>query len=999
MSNCPPPETWPKYLRDQLSPDQDRALTDHVQGCPNCEEALARLVEPCHSPRSAAPAPPAELVEQLRGLWAAAFPPDDLADPACWPRIEGYELGGILGRGGTGVVYRAWDVALGREVALKMIASGSLPAAADVQRLLNEARNTAQLHHPHIVPIYAVGEHGGRPYCVMELIEGGSLAQRIADLVAEPSETARLVAAAARALHHAHLHDLCHRDVKPANFLLRPRGPALPGPTRLCDFDVCVTDFGLARRSRDETGLTLTGAIVGTPGYMSPEQIRSETPRPAGDVYGLGAVLYHCLTGQPPSGGATPFDTLLRTLQQEPERPRVLNSRLPRDLETICLKCLEKDPKRRYISAATLADDLERWLRGEPVQARRIGPLGRTRRWCRRNPGLAVLLAALALALLGGFTGILTQWQKAEAARTAAEASDAQTRQLLNELLQSSPDAPLPELHVSRRLPSLDALHRAEAHFHQQLRNNPGDVGVRISLTNIRGSLGALSSWQGRLAEMETWFQGARDLWEQLAKDEPGNPDHRDWLARTITWQTAAAVRQEDSVRYFRLILHAHTLWHELAQEQPSNRDLLQRVADRRRTLVCVRLGQEEVIRALQEDRVLLGKQLAPTPDDQALRLRLAMTCLVLAGCHLDQRAPREALSCWRQAHEEYRKLARAKPADPLLKLDLALCCCRLMDRQATEPYYSEAVGQLEEAGKRLAALLRQHPSSDWSRQELFESYCWLFVCHIKAGRTKQAERVFQEQVRPLAAQVSEHLADPRPVLDVLVCLWRAADCLREVSRPATLALAREAAALAGRCIDAPLRSLTFTYTLAMRMLSIATLLCQQGDPAESLHQAEQARRLLIGLRHVAPEVAEYGDGLRGAWERIAKARWELGQRDLALAAFRESTAVQRQVVRQAPTVRLYRIRLSKCCDKLVYWAGLAGDRATVAAALLERKQLWPDDADRLLEVSRDFHKLAESVGKGPKQLSPTEKLEQQRYLAESDRTRRAAEAVRSTKR
>ena len=298
-----------------------------------------------------------------------------------------------------GVVYRAWQESLGRAVALKMIAGGSM-RAGDAARLLNDARTAAGLHHPGIVPIYAVGEHQGLPYCVMELIEGGTLAQRITDLVAAPRQAARLIAQAARALHYAHSEKegVCHRDVKPANILLRVRaeesssrnfgllaGGNAPHP-RLEDLDACVSDFGLARPMQDESGLTPESDIIGTPGYLAPEQVRLEKPSPTADVFALGAVFYECLTGRRPFQGATPIDTLLLTLQNEPDRPRLLNSQLPRNLETVCLKCLEKEPRRRYASAAALADDLERWLRGEPVQARPVGPLGRRWRWCRRKP-------------------------------------------------------------------------------------------------------------------------------------------------------------------------------------------------------------------------------------------------------------------------------------------------------------------------------------------------------------------------------------------------------------------------------------------------------------------------------------------------------------------------------------------------------------------------------------------------------------------------------------
>jgi hypothetical protein len=292
-----------------------------------------------------------------------------------------------------------------------------------------------------------------------------------------------------------------------------------------------VTDFGLAKRL-DTGGDTRTGAALGTPSYMAPEQAegRAGAVGRRTDVYGLGALLYELLTGRPPFRAESPLETLQQVVQAEPVRPRLLNPAVPRDLETVCLKCLEKEPDRRYASADALADDLGRWLRGEPVLARPVGPLGRARRWCRRNPGLAALTAAVLLALLGGLASTRHQLRQAEAARReaeaaqrAAEASDAQAQQLLNEVLQPSPGSPLRTGH-SRRPPDLDALLKAEAHFDGLLRKRPGETRLRIALTNVRGSLGRLYAGRGQVAEMEACFQGARDLWEALAREGPRDP-------------------------------------------------------------------------------------------------------------------------------------------------------------------------------------------------------------------------------------------------------------------------------------------------------------------------------------------------------------------------------------------------------------------------------------------------------------------------------------------
>ncbi len=291
-----------------------------------------------------------------------------------------------------GVVFKARQVSLNRTVALKMILAGQFASAAEVQRFRTEAEAAANLDHPNIVPIYEVGEHEGRQYFSMKLVEGGSLAAEVAKLVGDPRRTARLLAAAARAVHHAHQRGVIHRDLKPANILLDRDGQPQ------------ITDFGLAKRAAD-AGQTHSGAIVGTPAYMASEQAsgRKGAVTTLADVYGLGAILYELLTGRPPFAGATPLDVMLQVLEKEPEPPSKVNPKADRDLSAVALRCLQKAPEQRYESAAALADDLKRWLNGEPTKARPPSLAGLAWRWLRRNTAAAATVAALGLAW-GGTT-------------------------------------------------------------------------------------------------------------------------------------------------------------------------------------------------------------------------------------------------------------------------------------------------------------------------------------------------------------------------------------------------------------------------------------------------------------------------------------------------------------------------------------------------------------------------------------------------------------------
>jgi eukaryotic-like serine/threonine-protein kinase len=300
-----------------------------------------------------------------------------------------YELLEEIGRGGQGVVYRAHQKSLNRTVALKVIGLGTWATETHLKRFRREAEAAASLQHPGIVPIHEVGERDGQCYFSMDFIEGGQLDEVVGREPMPIRQAAELVAKVARTVHYAHEHGILHRDIKPGNILLDTNG------------EPHLTDFGLAGLVEAESTVTGTKEVLGTPSYMAPEQAAGETTKvnKATDVYGLGAVLYQLLTGHPPFAGGTTYETIKLLLETEPRQPRLLNPKVDRDLSTICLKCLEKDPQRRYLSALALAEDLERWLKHEPIQARLTGVFARGRKWVRRNPKLVV--AGIAGLLVG----------------------------------------------------------------------------------------------------------------------------------------------------------------------------------------------------------------------------------------------------------------------------------------------------------------------------------------------------------------------------------------------------------------------------------------------------------------------------------------------------------------------------------------------------------------------------------------------------------------------
>jgi hypothetical protein len=422
---------------------------------------------------------------------------------AATPVVRGYEILDELGRGGMGIVFKAHQVALNRAVALKMIKSGGFASEAELLRFQNEAEAVARLDHPHIVPIYEVGRHLGRHYFSMKLIAGKSLDRRLGDFIADFRQGAQVTATVARAVHHAHQRGILHRDLKPANILLDEQG------------EPHVTDFGLARQIEGNGELSESGTPVGTPSYMAPEQASGDkgAQSTATDVYGLGTILYALLAGRAPFAGTTVHETLDKVRNSSPELPSRVNKRVPRDLEIICLKCLEKEPNRRYPSALALAEDLERWLDGMPILARPVGSLTRAVMWCRRNKALASLAALLMLALVGGLAGVTWKWREADHERAKNEA----VIELLNQGLLAQASLELDPLE--KNLSVRELLDRTAARLGGWLQDQPETEA------KIRETIGGAYLSLARYEPAEKHLRAATQLDTQLY-----GPKHRETL-------------------------------------------------------------------------------------------------------------------------------------------------------------------------------------------------------------------------------------------------------------------------------------------------------------------------------------------------------------------------------------------------------------------------------------------------------------------------------------
>jgi tetratricopeptide (TPR) repeat protein/tRNA A-37 threonylcarbamoyl transferase component Bud32 len=758
------------------------------------------------------------------------------------PSFGDYELFQEIGRGGMGIVYKARQRSLNRLVALKMIRPGD--AAADIQRFRNEAETIALLDHPHIVPVYEVGEQEGQLYFSMKLIEGGSLADRLGEFMSAPRTAAELMVKVARAVHHAHQRGILHRDLKPSNVLLD--GSAQP----------YVTDFGLAKRVESQANLTDSGALVGTPSYMSPEQAAGKKVplTTATDVYGLGTILYTLLTGVPPFQAETRLDTLLLVREHEPELLRQKNRRVDKDLETVCLHCLQKDPRRRYASAESLANDLSQWLSGEPILARPITPIARVWRWCRRNHAIAGLAVALAMVVIVGFAGLLLSYQKLRQEQTrtqlalqAEERRQTQALQIVDDMYTEVAAKWLeqqPQLDETQREFLLKALSFYEA-FAREKNSDP-----TRSLDTARACrrAGAIRAKLGQHAEAESLLQRALELNEALVESFRGVPIYQKELAESyMAMGTLYGItRREREAEQAQL--KALPLLEALSKSFPKEPEYQLDLARNYHWLGHLRSVTGRVTEAEQAYRKGLGlsSRLAQEyPDVASYSLEFAYGCHGLGRLLKDAIRIPEAEKAVRQALEVHTRLAQ----NPLCSQDnqwaTGLCCNSLgvlLLEAGRLPQAEEALRQAQESFERL---VKDHPKVPDYRSYLAMTYSNMAGLFEKTNRIQDAERFYG------------------------------------MSLSLEGALAREFPAMPD-----------YRHELASMTSNLCRLLVQsgRGDKAESHYR--EAMKLYEGLMQDLPDVVEYQLGMASVSHSLGVLLRKLGNGRNSEQCYRRSLEI-----------------------------------------------------------------------------------------------------------
>ena len=672
------------------------------------------------------------LTSPLRSSTLLSTPTTNPPVPSLPPGVflGDYELLEVLGEGGMGVVHRARQVSLNRSVAIKMIRTGRIATASQVARFRNEAETVAMLDHPHVVTIFEVGEADGHLFYSMKYFEGGNLLQSLARFQAEPRAAARIVADVANAVHHAHQRGILHRDLKPSNVLLDSEGRPR------------VADFGLAKWMNVDSELTQSGFFVGTPSYMAPEQAGAErnvacNVTTATDIYGLGAVLYAILTGKPPFEG----DTLLRTLEQvrsrEPVPPRRLQPGVPSDLETICLKCLEKEPRRRYASAQALAEDLERFLAGRPIAARPVRTWEKSWKWARRKPALAVLLAISTLSAFALAASVLIYNHKLRQAVDTALANE--TRALKQhdladaryKLARDSIRQMLTRFDVDRlaAVPRLMELHLAmledsQAFFQAVLEQADNtDPTIRIDAALLVAGTGSTQYLLGRPAAARPNFELAvtllENLLQELASDHAQYGDCVDQLAGSHAFLAALdndAGHLDEARRHLGVSL---TLYERMTRTRPNDPKWSDAQARTEHLLGAhhqVRSQQNEAMVHYEKSIALRNHLIRNYPKVEVFQTQLAETEQNLGLLYAQTGRIADARAVFKKTIQAFQPLTVQHPENVPYRLTLAAACVNLGGLLMGLAEHEAAAKVLDQGIASVEAVLQREPRHTFAR-------------------------------------------------------------------------------------------------------------------------------------------------------------------------------------------------------------------------------------------------------------------------------------------
>ncbi|WP_165228142.1 serine/threonine-protein kinase [Aquisphaera insulae] len=799
--------------------------------------------------------------------------------------IAGCEVLEVLGRGGMGVVYRARQPGLNREIALKMILVGAEASPNVTARFQTEAEAVARLQHPNIVQVFLVAEHDGLPCLLLEYVAGGTLARKLDGTpwaVPRAVETAEVLA---RAMDYAHARGVVHRDLKPSNVLLDPDGTPK------------IADFGLAKllQGGGET-ITRTGDILGTASYMAPEQAGGPgTVGPTADVYALGVILYEMLTGRPPFRAESTHQTLRQVIAAEPVSPGRLRPGLSRDLETICLKCLEKKPAKRYASAGLLADDLRRFRDGRPIQARRVGPAGRLARWAGRHPAVAILTAALATLAVAAAIGLVLSARNDRRLRLEAEENLDVARQVVDEMYTQ----------VARDLdgqPGMDAyqrqlLERALRFYRTFALRKSGRPEIRLEAAEAGLRAGDITLSLGQVGEAESAYRDALDVLEGLAREGRVEARYRAALAGGLDRAGRLATVTSRTDQAEAMLRRAVAIYEPLVAGSPRDSAHRSGLARARIDLGVVllqgghRAEAEKEFRAAGEDAEILVRD---EPDVPRHHGGLGSSYSNLGQIAEETGRWEEARADLLRSVAEYQKQADGEPTRAEFRFELATANFKLAHLASETRRLDEAREAFRRSEAIVAALLEEHPDVSSYRKGLAKARLDLGEVERRAGRLAEAVRALRDAV-PLWEKL---VADEPEVTENRTNL---AMCLNDLGL-AYVALERPDEAEAAYRRVVPLRErlaadhpeqVELSVQLGGSYGNLGQVASYRRDYPASLDWAERSRKVLEGVLKDEPRHALARRYLRNAHGLKGTALGALGRHAEALPEWDAALARQ----------------------------------------------------------------------------------------------------------
>lgn len=698
--------------------------------------------------------------------------------------IGHFELIELLGSGGFGAVWKARDLQLDRLVAVKVPHKGQLNLA-EIERFLREARAAAQVRHPNIVSVHEVGLADDFVYIVSDFIEGLSLDNWLVGQRPGNRESARLCIKVAEALHRAHEQGIIHRDLKPGNILIDLAG------------EPHITDFGLAKRETTEATMTIEGQVFGTPAYMSPEQARGQghAADRRTDIYSLGAILFELLTGEHPFRGSVQM-LLKQVIEDEPPSPRKFDSRVPRDLETICLKCLQKEPASRYDTAQALADELTRFLAGKPILARPVGRPERFVRWCRRNPLVAASATVALVCLLFGLAAttigyIRTSLALDEAHRAQARSDESlkQARDAVDELFtRVSEDALLdaPGMQPLRR----DLLKRAQNYYEKFLTQSEGDESLRDELAKAHFRVGLITEKIESPGKAIPSYQRARDIQTQLVDDEPNQPERLKALGDTLNAIGHALHKQQQPEQAMKAYTAAIDVRKRLAEQSPDTFEYQRTLANTYMNIALVKKEEGELSQAgkyMEQSQQIREKLLAAGQDTPKLRRDYAMGCFNLARLACDGRDADAAEAALEKARRLFAELAKGPRPDIDASNMLATCCCKQADLLCFKKQLDEALALYEQARDVLEQLVEKNPTVTEYQVSAAEVFISIAQVEKERGNPDKSLAAFDRAASLLIPLVDALAEDARYRRNLIVALCTVGELHAERDRRAEM--------------------------------------------------------------------------------------------------------------------------------------------------------------------------------------------------------------------